>query len=251
MPRLAGARRGEASKEFDAPRDRELTGGGHMRGSLQLLVALLVSVHASAAEPPRGRLPDGVTPERYRLTLKIDPRQPEFDGVTEIDVSLRESVSSIWVHGHGLRISDALLVLPGRTIRAKYEEVDTVTGVSRLDFDAPAPAGKALLRFKHSAAFQRTPLGLYRVEVAGNWYVFSQLSSIDARRVFPGFDEPRFKTPFEITVITDPRDKVIGNAPLKSSVMDAGRRRHRFQATLPLPTELLAFAVGPLDVVEA
>lgn len=221
-----------------------------MRASLLLLVALLVSLQTSAAEPPRGRLPEAVVPERYRLTLKIDPRQPEFEGVTEIEVRLREPASSIWIHGRGLRVSDARLVLPDRTIRAKYEEVETVTGVSRLDFDTPAPAGKALLRFKHSGPFQRTPQGLYRAEVAGNWYVFSQLSSIDARRVFPGFDEPRFKTPFDVTVITNPRDKVISNASIKSSSMDAGRRKHRFQTTLPLPTELLAFAVGPLDVVE-
>ena len=64
--------------------------------------------------------------------------------MTEIELKLREPVNSIWIHGHGLRVSDAHLVLPGRTIRAKYEELDTVTGVSRLDFEATAPAGKAL-----------------------------------------------------------------------------------------------------------
>lgn len=215
------------------------------------LVALLIAVRVSATEPPRGRLPDVVTPERYRLTLKIDPRHPDFEGTTEIDVTFREPAASIWMHGRGLRVSEARLVARGHTIRARYEEVDTVTGVSRLDFDAPAPAGKAVLTFRHSGSFQRTPQGLYRSEVAGNWYVFSQFSSIDARRVFPGFDEPRFKTPFEVTVIADPRDKVVANAPLKSSSAMAGKRRHRFEATLPLPTELLALAVGPLDIVQA
>src|SRR5712671_3276579 len=150
-----------------------------MRASTLFLIGLLIPIHARAGTepPPRGRLPDVVVPERYRLTLKIDPRQPEFEGVTEIDVTLREPVGSIWIHGRGLRISEVRVATPGRTIRARYEEVDRDTGVSRVDLDEPAPAGKAVLTFKHTGAFQRTPQGLYRVEVAGNWYAFSQLSS--------------------------------------------------------------------------
>ena len=224
-----------------------------MRLSPFYLVALVISLQASAGtEPvPSGRLPDSVTPHRYRLTLTVDPRQSEFAGLTDIDVTIREPVSTIWLHGRGLRVSQARLVAPSRTIAGRYEEVDPVSGVSRLELDTPAQPGRAVLSFRYTAPFQQTPQGLYRVAVSGEWYAFSQMEPIDARRVFPGFDEPRFKTPFEVTVISHPRDRVIANAPLKSKATASGRSTHSFRATLPLPTYLVAVAVGPLDVVDA
>ena len=74
----------------------------------------------------------------------------------------------------------------------------------------------------------------------------------DARRVFPGFDEPRFKTPFTVTVVAPRGNVVVANGPLeKEEAAPDGLVRHRFARTLPLPTYLVALAVGPLDVVKA
>src|SRR5690606_35296426 len=71
-------------------------------------------------------------------------------------------------------------------------------------------------------------------------------------RVFPGFDEPGFKTPFDIAVTTRAANAVIGNMPVKGEQpAGEGLRRVEFATTPPLPTYLIALAVGPLDVVEA
>ena len=170
-----------------------------------------------------GRLPDSVEPRAYRLTLAIDPRQAEFSGTTEIDLSLREPARAIWLHGHGLRVSDAVLVRSGRAIKGRYAEVETVSGVARVDFDEETGAGRAVLRLTYAAPFEKAAQGLYRTDVAGEWYAFSQLEPIDARRVFPGFDEPRFKTPFDVTVVADRRDKVVSNTPLVSKTSERDR----------------------------
>ena len=214
-------------------------------------ILVLVSFSSVAANDaiPMGRLPDSVEPRAYRLTLAIDPRQAEFSGATEIDLSLHEPARAIWLHGHGLRVSDVVLVTSGRRVKGRYAEVETVSGVARVDFDEEIAAGRAVLRLTHAAPFEKAPQGLYRTDVAGEWYAFSQLEPIDARRVFPGFDEPRFKTPFDITVVADRRDKVVSNTPLVSKTSERDRVRHRFVVTPPLPTYLVAFAVGPLDIV--
>jgi aminopeptidase N len=216
-------------------------------------IPVLISFSSVAANDaiPMGRLPDSVEPRAYRLTLAIDPRQAEFSGAAEIDLSLREPARAIWLHGHGLRVSDVVLVTSGRVVKGRYAEVENVSGVARVDFDEEIAAGRAVLRLTYAAPFQKAPQGLYRTDVAGEWYAFSQLEPIDARRVFPGFDEPRFKTPFDVTVVADRSDKVVSNTPIASKTSERDRVRHRFVVTPPLPTYLLAFAVGPLDIVHA
>ena len=219
-----------------------------------LALALLLDGVAAAdnVDPPRGPLPDTVTPLDYRLALTIDPRQASFTGHADIRVSVREATKTIWLHGNGLKVARIAVSSGRRQIGARYREFDGTLGVARLDLDASLPKGEALLRIDYAAPYQASPQGLYRVQAGGDWYVFSQLEAIEARRVFPSFDEPRFKTPFEITVTAPEGDRVIANAPLAmNTAAPNSMRRHRFARTSPLPTYLLAFAVGPLELVEA
>jgi aminopeptidase N len=78
------------------------------------------------------------------------------------------------------------------------------------------------------------------------------MEAIDARRVFPGFDEPRFKTPFELTILTHAGDLAVTNTPEMRSVALKDRVvGHEYLTTKPLPTYLIAFAIGPLEFAEA
>jgi len=209
------------------------------------------SLAAAASDYPRGRLTDDVVPQRYSLTLTIDPRQTSFSGEVEIQVRLKKPTQQIWLHGHGLQVKDATLRTAGHTLPLKYTEVDMVSGVARLDLPQAAAAGPGTLRLSYTADFRTEPEGLYRAVVGEDSYVFTQMEPIDARRAFPGFDDPRFKTPFEVTIIAPSADKVVANAPLATSTpLGNGTTRHHFQPTLPLPTYLIACAVGPLDIVE-
>jgi aminopeptidase N len=220
-----------------------------------LLVAAFLAIFAPRSQAdeamPRGRLTDDVVPQRYALTLTIDPRQKSFTGQVEIQVQLTKPTRRIWLHGQGLHVTDASLRAGGKTRALKYTEVDTVRGVARLDLQQTAPAGSATLRLSYTADFRTEAEGLYRAVVGDESYAFTQMEPIDARRAFPGFDDPQFKTPFEVTVIAPSADKVVANAPLAASTpLGNGTIRHRFQPTLPLPTYLIALAVGPLDIVE-
>jgi cytosol alanyl aminopeptidase len=200
---------------------------------------------------PVGKLGDAVQPVAYRLDLTILPEQTDFSGSTEIDVNIVAATTVIYLHGNGLKVSAASLVTPsGDIYAAEYTQVDS-TGVARLKFAKPVPAGSATLQFEYVAPFKTRSEGLYHTTVAGMSYAFTQFQPIDARRVFPGFDEPAFKTPFTISVTAKSQNVVISNAPVMSEELTGdGNKRVVFEATEPLPTYLIAFAVGPLDVVE-
>ncbi|WP_040308562.1 M1 family metallopeptidase [Asticcacaulis biprosthecium] len=211
----------------------------------------VVAQDAAAASYPQGKLPDTAKPTAYRLELTIVPSKPRFSGKTEIDVAVKEQTSTLFIHGRDLKVSSATVEQNGKTIKAKYTQVDPL-GVVRLDFAKPVAAGKATLKFEYDAPFGDTAAGLYRIQVDGEWYVWSQFQSIDARSAFPSFDEPGYKTSFKVTLLTPDKMEAASNFPRHFAQDEPGGRlvRHIFYPTSPLPTYLMAFAVGPFAVVE-
>jgi alanyl aminopeptidase len=215
------------------------------------------ALEARAAAPvtasvPLAMLPRTVVPSHYSLAFTIDPAQAGFQGHTEIDVRVVKPVRTFFMHGLELRVSRVVAKLGGgRAIRGRYAQVHD-SGVATLSFPKPLPAGHASLVFDYEAPFNTSLSGLYKVVDRGDNYAFTQFENTDARRAFPSFDEPGFKTPFEVTVTAPSADKVIANTPVVRSVaVGGGMTKWVFEPTKPLPTYLVALAVGPLDIVDA
>jgi alanyl aminopeptidase len=200
---------------------------------------------------PLGRLPRVAIPLRYRVALKIDPKSDHFSGHTEIDVKFLTPRRALFLHGLGLYVSGVTIKLKsGQSFPVHYDQVDP-SGVARLIFVDKVPAGEATLIFDYDAPYNTSLEGLYKVVDRGDSYAFTQFENTDARRAFPSFDEPGFKTPFDITVIAPKGQKVIGNTPIISARPSKnGMVDTVFATTEALPTYLVAIAVGPLDVVD-
>lgn len=218
-----------------------------------LLVIAALSAHVGIAnaysdQPPPGQLPDGVKPLAYRLELRIDPRLDRFDGTVSIDIEIAEKVDRVWLHGKSLVVSKATLTdRRGKAYPVNYEEV-LDSGVARLDLPA-AIAGRFTLTVDYSAPFDTSGSGLYKSVHREDAYVASQFQAIGARQVFPGFDEPRFKVPFDITLIVPEGMAAFTATPVDRVSAERGWVRQVHETTRPLPTYLLAFAVGPYDVL--
>lgn len=214
-------------------------------------VAAPLSAQAPAAGPvPQGRLPAAAAPTAYRLALTILPDTERFTGHAEIDVTVAHATRSLYLHGLNLNVTRVVATAGGKLLTARYAQVDP-SGVARLDFAQDLPAGRATLTVDYDAPFQTSGDGLYRSRVGDDWYAWTQMEPIDARRVFPGFDEPGFKTPFTVSITGRTGMKVFANTPeLRAAPAGDGLTRHDFAASKPLPTYLIAFAVGAFDVVE-
>ncbi|RMF13112.1 MAG: M1 family peptidase [Alphaproteobacteria bacterium] len=251
------------------------TEGGWTRASwrtgIGLLALLLVAACGNGGEPhkqgeqttassaetsaggeaiPTGQLARINHPTGYVLDLTIDPRAERFSGTVAIDLAFGRPAKVIWLHGRNLDVKDVRLEQGGRTIAGHYQEVHP-TGVAKITLDEMPAKGAGRLVIRYSAPFNGALEGLYKVVDGGEAYAFTQFEATSARLAFPGFDEPFFKVPFAITVKARKGDKVITNTP-ETAREDAGDGwvLHRFARTKPLPTYLIAFAVGPLDVVE-
>ena len=173
--------------------------------------------------PPAGQLGKQLEPVHYKLELKIDPRQDSFSGAVAIDVMIHESVDVIWIHGKGLEVSEVYLSQgeSGR-IEASYEQV-LDSGVSRISLEQTAAAGAATLHITYSAPFNTSTFALFKAVRGEDSYAVTQFEPIAARQAFPGFDEPAFKVPFDLSVVSHADDVTITTTPeLSSEVLDDG-----------------------------
>jgi alanyl aminopeptidase len=198
---------------------------------------------------PEGKLPQGVRPTSYRLSLEVVPERDRFLGSAMITIELERASEGIWMHGERLEVTSIYATHATTRIEAAWAQ-RTEDGVARVDFDEPLPPGRSTLHIEYSAPFDTPLRGLYRVQSGGQTYAFTQFESISARLAFPCFDEPRFKTPFELTLTVPEGEFAAANTPVDRAIsLPTGLQRITFLPTPPLPTYLVAFAVGPFDVV--
>ncbi|MEM9387605.1 MAG: M1 family aminopeptidase [Pseudomonadota bacterium] len=221
---------------------------------LSVLLSVAVTGIAYAAYPdaaPRGRLPPQVQPLHYTLELEIDPRHERFGGRVSIRLRLDEAVSHLWLHGDGVQIARAEII-QGRSRRdAQWRDV-LPSGVARVDIDGgPVGPGVVTLTLEYDALFDRNLAGLFAVQEQGEFYALAKSESIQARKYLPGFDEPGFKAPFDISLTIPEGYAAISNGPeVRREPAGDGMQRVTFATTRPLSTYLLSLAVGPFDVVE-
>jgi alanyl aminopeptidase len=200
--------------------------------------------------PPVGRLPPEVRPIHVALSLVIDPEKPTFQGTIDLAVQLDDARDIVWIHGRDLRPSRVTIAREGGPpIETRWDQV-TPAGLVALRPEERIEPGKAVIHVEYEGAFGDRQEGLFRVAKDGAHYAFTQFEPTFARRAFPSFDEPAFKAPFDVTLYVPKGDAVVSNGPETSrSEAPGGRERVTFATTERLPSYLVAFAVGPFDVV--
>lgn len=199
--------------------------------------------------PPRLRLPSAVRPTHYDVALTVVPGQAKVRGQAAIDIALDAPQATLWLNANRLAI--ARVDVDGDAARARVKGGDDQ--VVGLAFDSPLRAGRHRLTLVYEAEQNtQSSRGIFTLEDQGAWYTMTQFEPTSARRAFPCFDEPSFKVPWQLTLRV-PRDLVaVANAPVKTERdIGDGMKEVVFAESRPLPSYLVAFAVGPFDVVDA
>lgn len=215
-------------------------------------VAAVQAAPPLAPKPPELRLPKHARPVRYAAELTVIPAQDTFQGRMEIELEVSTATSLLWLNATELKIASAQLTQAGRTLTARVvpEGADFVG----FAFERPVEAGPARLSISYEGVIdkERTQ-GLYREQEKSAWYAYTVFEPVDARRVFPCFDEPEYKVPWRLSLRVRAGDVALANSPVESegAPLADGTRFVTFAETKPLPSYLVAFVVGPFDVVEA
>jgi aminopeptidase N len=112
-------------------------------------------------------------------------------------------------------------------------------------------AAQNVLRVVADCAYSRSGEGLHRFTdpADGRVYLYSDLETFDAHRVYACFDQPDMKASYELAV-TAPADwQVVSNMAPESTVPDGGALRWHFPPTPVMPTYITAVAAGPYYAV--
>jgi cytosol alanyl aminopeptidase len=202
-------------------------------------------------EPPKLRLDGTVQPSSYAVDLTLVPDRDTFRGSVDIHLDVRTPADVIWLNAVGLDVQQAMFrPASGAALTAR-----TAAGGDQFlgfTFDRPI-SGSGVLHVDYTGKISRiSSAGVFQLQEDGRWYVYSQFEPTDARRAFPCFDEPNFKVPWQVTLHVPSDDLALSNTPVESQGGEAnGMKIVRFKPSPPLPSYLVAFAVGPFDVVDA
>ncbi|HUQ28935.1 MAG TPA: M1 family metallopeptidase [Usitatibacter sp.] len=216
-------------------------------------VMLPVSFMASAAQPPGFRLGDIAAPVAYEWRLAIDPKEATFTGEVRIEIEVRRPTPVLWLNATALTIESVEV----RQADRRVDATATVAGEEHVGIELRGESfapGAMVVTLRYRGPIEPVSTrGIFRQQEGGEWYVVSQFEAISARRAVPCFDEPGWKTPWRLTIDAPEGNQVVSNTR-EAMVSDApgrkGWKRHDFATTKPLPSYLIALAVGPFDVVD-
>ncbi|MGO9260354.1 MAG: M1 family metallopeptidase [Bryobacteraceae bacterium] len=220
---------------------------------LALALVLACSFTALAADqPPKLRLAEvqNVAPERYRAELTLDPDKTGFSGDIRIQVKVGQPAQTIWLNANRIAVQQASVTAGGKTLTAKaLAGGDDFLG---LQLPSAIPAGAAEIAIRYTGEVRHGDTsGVFHAEDGGVSYILTQFEATDARDAFPCFDEPSYKVPWQLTLRIPPQDEAVSNTPAASETSESGMRKIAFAETRPLPSYLIAFAVGPFEFVDA
>ncbi|MCJ7555570.1 MAG: M1 family metallopeptidase [Gammaproteobacteria bacterium] len=208
---------------------------------------LLIAATTFAEEPADYRLPPGTAPVSQSIELRLDPALPSFSGSTVINLKVDQATDKIGIHQVGLTINRISLVGPNacRELNSTVGEWD----INWLSDGKEIVPGTYQLQIGFEGKFLEDGEGIYHDSSNDNDYLFTQFEAMHARKAFPVFDEPAFKIPFQLTILAPAGLTVVSNTPVDTESETDGWQRVRFMQTRPLPSYLLAFAVGPFERV--
>lgn len=188
------------------------------------------------------RLIEKFVPERYEVVLDIDKKARRVEG--RVTVSGVAKGTEICLHAKELEVGR--VTVDGREVEWEIEgDKLTLVGEFSGEVEVKIEYGFELTETMHGAYLSR-----YEYEGKTEWVVATQFESHYARECFPCVDEPEAKAVFDLVLVTDAGETVLGGTLAKEEITEGERLRTVFERTPRMSTYLLAFVVGRLQGVE-
>jgi puromycin-sensitive aminopeptidase len=211
--------------------------------------------HADTVDPTLPtQLPRTAIPHHYAITVTPRAERLTFDGHVGIDLDVTTPTQQLVLNAADMELSSATL-RPGKGGAALPARIslDPKAETATLVFPRKLAPGSYHLAITYSGVIHTQANGLFALDYKNNEAknarsLFTQFEAADARRFFPGWDEPDYKATFDLTARVPANSMAVGNMPaLSSKALPGGLKEVRFRTTPTMSTYLLFFADGDFD----
>jgi aminopeptidase N len=212
-------------------------------------LSLAASLLATSAFAATGRLPTGVTPTAYDITVEPDAAKLTFTGSQSIAIDVAKPTKTITLNAADLTINDVKL---NGTIPATVA-LDAKGQTATFTFATPVKTGKHSLSMRFAGKIQQTATGLFAIDYdeadgSKGRMLATQFEAPDARRFAPMWDEPAIKATYKLTATVPSGHTAYSNMPAASvAVGTAGKTTYTFAQSPKMSSYLLFFGMGNVD----
>jgi len=220
--------------------------------------SMMLAVPAWTAEAPfsfdsaPGRLPKNVVPTDYDIQVTPDIPGMKFKGTESVALQFHAATATIQFNILDETLSDVRL--DGQPV--KSVQADNDKQLATVTLAQPAAVGKHTLTLSWSGPIQQRPQGLFlqpysKADGSAGSMLTTQMEATDARRMFPGWDEPAFRATFQLTVTVAANWATLSNMPVAKRVEQGALATTTFQRSPRMPTYLVEFTAADLKGLTA
>jgi aminopeptidase N len=182
--------------------------------------------------------------ESYRVELDLTGGDTTFRSVTTVSFRCARAGASTFIDLSAPAVREI-------TLNGAQVSLDRFDG-DRIALDGLADGNELVVTA--DCAYSRSGEGLHRFTdpADGGVYMYSDLETFDAHRIYACFDQPDLKATFQFEVTAEREWQVISNmAPASTEPTPAQKSLWMFPPTPLLPTYITAIAAGPYYAVRA
>nr|AAN04899.1 aminopeptidase N [Helicoverpa armigera] len=214
------------------------------------------SDYSTNLDEPAYRLRDVVYPTDVNLDLDVYLNHLNFSGLVQIDVQVRENnLRQIVLHQKVVSITGVNVVGPNGPVPLQFPHpytTDDYYEILLINLDQPINIGNYSIAIRYNGQINANPLdrgfyrGYYYLNNELRVYATTQFQPYHARKAFPCFDEPQFKSRYTISITRDTSlSPSYSNMAIRSAQdVSTSRIRENFYTTPIISAYLVAFHVS-------
>ena len=185
---------------------------------------------------------DLITVSSYRVELDLTSGETTFPSVTVVTFRCHAPGAGTFINLTAPEVRE--ITLNGMPVSVDAFDGDRIT--------LAGLAAENELRVVAECAYSRSGEGLHRFTdpADAGVYMYSDLETFDAHRIYACFDQPDLKATYELTVTAPDGWQVVSNmAPNERGPAGEGAARWHFPPTPVMSTYITAVAAGPYHIV--
>nr|DBA23387.1 TPA: hypothetical protein GDO54_014303 [Pyxicephalus adspersus] len=203
----------------------------------------------------KSRLPNSIMPLEYEISLHPNLTTMEFSGSVQIKMKIVEDTKTVVLHSSGLQNIEASVNLTGgATHKLSVLEYPTFDMIALVLPEKLAKGIEFTLNIDYCSNFSSSYYGFYKisymdqVDSSTKWLAATQFEPLAARKAFPCFDEPAFKSTFQVKIKRTETHIALSNMPkIRTTQLPNGLFLDEFATSVKMSTYLVAFIVSEMN----